>query len=176
MKRMYHLYEVDCRLFHQVNRHFNRKNLNFFFRNITHLGGATFLISSLFMLFFALKGPSRTTVLACMLSLTISHIPVHFVKKKYRRKRPYLALKHAQFPNNPLRDYSFPSGHTTAIFSVVTPFIVMEPRFAFILLPSAFVVGLSRIYLGLHYPSDVIAGGTLGTICGYISAYLLWIN
>jgi len=175
MKLIYDLYEFECRLFHKINRHFNKGILNLFFRNGTHMGGATFLITCLFLLLILMNGQYRITVISCMISLTISHIPVHFVKKIYPRKRPYIALKHAHFPNNALKDYSFPSGHTTAIFSVVTPFVLMEPSLALILLPLAFFVGLSRIYLGLHYPSDVMAGGMLGIIGGCISYYFVWI-
>lgn len=174
MKRIYDLYEFECRLFHKINSYYNNRVLNLFFRNGTHLGGATFLITSLFLLLIVLTGPYRMTVIACMISLTISHIPVYIVKKMYPRKRPYIVLKQAQFPSNPLKDYSFPSGHTTAIFSVITPFVLMEPSLALILHPLAFFVGLSRIYLGLHYPSDVMAGGMLGIVCGWISYYLLW--
>ncbi|KAB2329713.1 phosphatase PAP2 family protein [Cytobacillus depressus] len=174
MKRIDELYEFECRLVHKINRHFNKRILNLFFRYGTHLGGATLLISSLFLLLILLNGQYRMTVISCMLSLTISHIPVHFVKKMYPRKRPYLALEHVQYPSNPLKDYSFPSGHTTAILSVITPFILMDSSLAFILLPTGFFVGLSRIYLGLHYPSDVMAGGMLGIICGWISYYLIW--
>lgn len=173
MKRIYDLYEFECRLFHKINRHFNKRVLNLIFRNGTHMGGATFLITLLILLLILLNGPYRVTVIACMISLTISHIPVHFVKKMCPRKRPYMALEDAQFPSNALKDYSFPSGHTTAIFSVVTPFTLMMPNLAFILLPLALFVGLSRIYLGLHYPSDVMVGGILGVICGCMSYNLL---
>ncbi|PJH69213.1 phosphatase PAP2 family protein, partial [Salmonella enterica subsp. enterica serovar Typhimurium] len=67
---------------------------------------------------------------------------------------------------NPLQDHSFPSGHTTAIFSVIIPFILLDWMLMFLLLPIGIIVGVSRIYLGLHFPSDVLGGSLLGSFAG----------
>ncbi|GJM80520.1 hypothetical protein HMSSN139_30160 [Paenibacillus sp. HMSSN-139] len=64
---------------------------------------------------------------------------------------------------NPLTDHSFPSGHTTAIFSVTVPFMAAAPGLILVLLPVALLVAVSRIYLGLHYPSDTLAGAVIGS-------------
>ncbi|MCM3164577.1 phosphatase PAP2 family protein [Metabacillus litoralis] len=163
------MYDFECRLFRSVNRHFDQKILNFYFRNITHLGGAIITITVCLCLMFFTKGNVQTTSIASGLSLLLSHLPVAMVKKLYPRKRPYIALVETKVPANPLEDHSFPSGHTTAIFSVIIPFILFMPQFALILLPVAISVGLSRMYLGLHYPSDVLAGCLLGSSAGFVS-------
>jgi len=101
-------------------------------------------------------------------ALAISHLPVAVIKKACRRPRPYIALPGTRTGVKPLKDYSFPSGHSTAIASVVLPFVGAFPMLGAALLPLALLVALSRIYLGLHYPSDCLAGCALGTLaaCG----------
>ncbi|MFJ5621550.1 phosphatase PAP2 family protein [Peribacillus loiseleuriae] len=166
-------YNYECRLFQKVNRHFENKQLNFFFRHITHIGGATCTIATVLILIICLTGPSRMTAISSALALAISHIPVQVVKKIYPRKRPYLTVEKTNFHTNPLQDHSFPSGHTTSIFSVIIPTILFIPVIAIILIPLGLLVGISRIYLGLHYPSDVLAGVILGSCVGSLCYFVL---
>ncbi|PWW17164.1 undecaprenyl-diphosphatase [Cytobacillus oceanisediminis] len=173
MKKLLVFYEADCRLFKAVNRHFDKKCLNLFFRTITHIGGARFTIAAVLALMLFSSDKLRLTALSSALALSFSHLPVHFIKKTYPRQRPYIILENIHFPVNPLQDHSFPSGHTTAVFSVFVPFVLLIPALSFALIPLATLVGLSRVYLGLHYPSDVLAGGILGTASGILSYLFL---
>ncbi|XJZ27796.1 phosphatase PAP2 family protein [Bacillota bacterium Lsc_1132] len=166
-------YQFECQIFRGLNRHFDKRFLNFIFRTITNIGGAFFTIGFTLFLILVTSNEARLTSLSSALALAVSHLPVQFVKKRFPRQRPYLILEKTKFPSNPLKDHSFPSGHTTAIFSIVTPFILFIPAFTFVLLPLALFVGSSRIYLGLHYPSDVLAGGIIGSVIGYLSFHFL---
>ncbi|MEH7235706.1 phosphatase PAP2 family protein [Bacillus sp. JJ1562] len=174
MKLFLSIYDADCRIFQKVNQHYDKKLLHFFFSKITFLGGATFTIITCLALAFLTTNQSRITAIASALSLAISHIPVHVIKKLYPRKRPYLIVEKSKFPLKALTDHSFPSGHTTAIFSVIIPFILYMPYLSIVLLPIGICVGLSRIFLGLHYPSDVMAGGLLGTASGVLSFIIVY--
>ncbi|EST11034.1 PAP2 family phosphoesterase [Sporolactobacillus laevolacticus DSM 442] len=168
MLSIHALYEMECRIFKKINQHFERKIWNAYFRTITNIGGAILeILLVLFLLVFA-RGQLRLTAVACAVSLTASHLVVQIFKKCFPRKRPYLILDGTNFPINALRDHSFPSGHTTAIFSVIIPLILFHPSLSIILLPVGFSVAISRIFLGLHYPSDVLAGMLLGSLTGYI--------
>ncbi|MCM3124301.1 phosphatase PAP2 family protein [Mesobacillus sp. AQ2] len=169
MKLLLVFYQTDQRIFRGINRHYQNKFLNAFFRTITHAGGARFTISSILLLVLFLNGPIRQAAFASAAALALSHLPVHFIKKWYPRKRPYIILENAFFPSNPLQDHSFPSGHTTAIFSLVLPFILFMPVLSAALVPLACMVALSRVYLGLHYPTDILVGALLGTTAGILS-------
>ncbi|MFC4022193.1 phosphatase PAP2 family protein [Oceanobacillus longus] len=164
-----HFYTVECKLFKYINQFFERRHLNLFLRTITHLGDAKWTISILLLFILFSSSSIQLTAIASAISLTISHIPVALAKKLFPRRRPYLALPQIDVTDNPLKDHSFPSGHTTAIFSIVTPFILLNPIWTIILVPIAILVGISRIYLGLHYPSDVVVGCLIGWSAGTIS-------
>jgi undecaprenyl-diphosphatase len=160
-------------VFHEINSHFDKKIINLFFRTITGIGGALFISVTTLLLIIFSTGTTRVTAISSAAALALSHIPVQVVKKLFPRKRPYLLFETTKILPNPLKDHSFPSGHTTAVFSVIVPFVILNPVLAAVLIPLGLCVGISRIYLGLHYPSDVIAGGFLGTFFGILCSYFL---
>jgi undecaprenyl-diphosphatase len=157
------LQQREHRVFYWLNQRIQHSSLDVFFNSITHLGGATFAIAlSLSLALFGQGDWKRAGLYSC-LALALSHIPVAIIKRKYPRLRPYLVLPDTITCKKPLKDHSFPSGHTTAIFSLIITFISLFPWLGIVLLPLGTAVGMSRIYLGLHYPSDCLAGAFLGS-------------
>lgn len=144
---------------------------------ITHMGGATFTLATALLAALLAGGNWSTAGWKCFAAVVISHIPVAVVKRKFKRLRPYQALPDVNIGRNPLQDSSFPSGHTTAIFAWLVPWLLAGGSLIVILTPIALVIGISvawsRMYLGLHYPSDVAAGAVLGTVTALI-IHLLW--
>lgn len=131
---------------------------------ITHLGGSKVTVGIQAALLFFAPLSWREVAVAATLSLVISHLIMSAIKKIVRRIRPYLTLPDAKVHGFRFKDHSFPSGHTTAIFSLVSTYIYFFPFLTVILLPIAMLVGFSRVALGVHYPTDVAAGAMLGTI------------
>ncbi|WP_334073788.1 MULTISPECIES: phosphatase PAP2 family protein [Paenibacillus] len=167
------LIRLDQKLFVGINGRLHRSFLNFWLYYLTHLGGAVFTILATLLIWLAAPEPWNKTGLQAGVALAISHIPVALAKKTYPRVRPYLTLPGTNTFRNPLTDHSFPSGHTTAIFSVTVPFMAAMPVLTFILGPVALIVAVSRIYLGLHYPSDVLAGAVIGSSVAF-GTVALW--
>jgi undecaprenyl-diphosphatase len=167
------LHEKECGFFRLINGRLHRSSLDHFFHLWTHLGGAFATITTALLLLILLPDHLKSWGGVCLLSLIISHIPVSISKKMYPRKRPYINLPDTIIGSNPLKDHSFPSGHTTAIFSIVTPLILLNPFLGVFLLIGALLVGISRMYLGLHYPSDVLAGMILGIGSSFFSLFLV---
>jgi len=160
---IFKLQKLDQGLFQWINGRIHNRFLNFFLYYLTNLGGATFTISTSLLIWAFSSPPWSTAGAQAAVALAISHIPVAIAKKLYPRIRPYLALPDTNTFRNPLSDHSFPSGHTTAVFSIAIPFIAAIPELLPLFLSLSLIVGFSRIYLGLHYPSDVLAGGAIGT-------------
>lgn len=159
----------ERQLFFIVNHKARSGILDVILGTITHLGGATFTIASTLLLALFGNGIWRQAAVGSLIALAVSHIPVAIVKRAYPRRRPYLAMPETRTGKNPLTDHSFPSGHSTAIFAVVVPIVATFPSLGYVLLPVAALVSLSRIYLGLHYPSDCIAGAVIGSGIGLLA-------
>lgn len=162
----------EQRVFNWINQKWHHQVLDFIMSRITHLGGASFTITCSLLLALFVPNPWGMIGWQCLIALTASHLPVAFIKKIFPRRRPYLVLTQTNICKNPLVDHSFPSGHTTAIFSFITPIVISFPQLGMGLILLACCVGLSRIYLGLHYPSDVLIGGIIGICFGIITVSL----
>ena len=80
----------------------------------------------------------------------------------------------------PQSDFSFPSGHTAGSFALVSVLWLLAPKKVSI--PStvlATLISLSRLYVGVHYPTDILGGALIGSICGIAAVYFvkwLWKN
>lgn len=71
-----------------------------------------------------------------------------------------------------LTDYSFPSGHATIAWALATVLAHKEPKHKLFFFTLAFLISFSRIYIGKHYPLDVLAGGVLGWGIGWVSIWV----
>ena len=74
---------------------------------------------------------------------------------------------------SPLSDYSFPSGHTLACFEGAVGMMFYSKKLGCASLVIAVLVAFSRLYLYVHYPSDVLAGIVLGTVFAFVSKFIV---
>jgi 4-amino-4-deoxy-L-arabinose transferase-like glycosyltransferase/membrane-associated phospholipid phosphatase len=110
-----------------------------------------------------------------VLALLLSSVFVHILKASFERPRIGKGADAIDyFLQNPSvfdltgKYNSFPSGHTAASFAVAYVLAKKFPRFALFFYLIAFLVGISRVYLGSHYPTDVLAAAFLGVASGYL--------
>ncbi|XEC93687.1 phosphatase PAP2 family protein [Paenibacillus tarimensis] len=145
---------------------------------ITHMGGATFTLTTALLIGILGQYPWSTAGWQSLAAVVISHLPVAIVKRKFKRLRPYQALENVNIGKRTLGDPSFPSGHTTAVFAWMIPLLMAEAALLPLLLPIALIIGISvawsRMYLGLHYPSDVAAGAAIGSLTSTLVSLWWW--
>ena len=104
-------------------------------------------------------------------SILLTTIITTGLKYGINRTRPYNEyplLFHAKTNTN---QYSFPSGHTSSAFSTATSLSLAYPKW-YVIAPAylwACSTAYSRMYLGVHYPTDVLAGAIIGTACSFLS-------
>lgn len=95
------------------------------------------------------------------------------LKKAANRPRPCAIVPHAWATLLPPDRFSFPSGHTMTAFAVATPLMTYYPDLSLGLLFCAVSIGVSRIVMGMHFLSDVVAGGLLGALLGIVSVLVI---
>ncbi len=151
---------------------------------LTHLGSAGATIGSIIALFTwgNISQQPGLVQLSYMMSVStsVSHGLVHVLKRRVNRPRPELRLPGVRVFRVPICAYSFPSGHTAAAFAIGLPFawaLSQSPQtgafYSRLVLCWAYLIGFSRVYLGVHYPSDVLAGAFLGAGGAVIARSLL---
>jgi undecaprenyl-diphosphatase len=88
------------------------------------------------------------------------------LKRTCVRERPFITHAAIDMAMPPLDRYSFPSGHTLHAVSFALQASMHFPQLAWVLVPLALIIAASRVVLGLHYPTDVLAGAVLGASLG----------
>jgi undecaprenyl-diphosphatase len=95
------------------------------------------------------------------------------VKNIVQRHRPTLGIESYKFLVSIPTSYSFPSGHTTSSFAAAGVIWVSKAKYRIWALMLAIVIAFSRMYLHVHYPSDVLGGIVLGLACAYASVHIV---
>lgn len=100
-----------------------------------------------------------------------------FLKNLFERIRPCNVLPDVNVLTGCTGSFSFPSSHAVNNFGVAIYFGKLYPKYKWLLISIASIVALSRPYVGVHYPSDIIGGALIGGIIGYlISLVVIFID
>lgn len=149
----------SCLFFNKINR---KKYISHFFAVISRLGNGVFWYCLMLALPLIYGVTALRTVLHMLVVAVIALIIYKWLKQGTRRIRPY-SYHHDILQNVPALDqFSFPSGHTMHAVGFTTVLLHYYPEWALLLIPFTILVGLSRLILGLHYPSDVLIGFLIG--------------
>lgn len=148
--------------------------LDKFMTSVTKLGNAGIFWIILTVLFLLIPKMRKTGVVmaaALIIDLLLCNV---LLKNLVARSRPYDVNTGIQLLVAKLRDYSFPSGHTAASFaSAAALYFAGEKELWKPALVLACLIAVSRLYLYVHYPTDVLGGVVIGIIAGYLGYRLV---
>jgi undecaprenyl-diphosphatase len=160
------LINIDVSIFYFCNLYLQNPVFDVLMPVITYAGTPLFwiLVCFGFIIFGGQKG--RDMAILCLLALSIGFITSELLKYVFFRPRPYEVLQGINYFMD-VPDYAFPSGHSTAAF-IGSIIIGVKYGYLYLLLGLAGLVAFSRIYIGVHYPSDVMFGAILGVLCALL--------
>jgi undecaprenyl-diphosphatase len=145
-----------------INRLSRRTWVRRFFSVVSRLGDGGFW-ASMALVLLALQGKDALPLVARMLLTGAAGLMLYkFMKGRFVRQRPYINHGDILCGTAPLDQYSFPSGHTLHATSFAVMLSQFEPLLMPIVVTFALLVAVSRVVLGLHYPSDVVVGAAMG--------------
>lgn len=161
------LRKLDRRIIEIINDKCRNKTLDKLMRLITSLGNLGF-VWLIVAIFFLVKKELRLDGLMIISALVLTTIVGEgVIKHIVRRERPFVKLDmEDELVIAPPITYSFPSGHTGSSFAVLAVFMTQIRIMSLPVAILASLIAFSRIYLKVHYPSDVVGGGVIGFLCG----------
>lgn len=135
-----------------------------FFKTISRLGDGPFWYVMLLSVWTMQGLAYGLNILYLVVMGSIGTLIYKFLKNKTTRPRPYQVHQVIVLGERPLDHFSFPSGHTLHAVMVTITLGYIQPLLLILMLPFTILVALSRMVLGLHYPSDVIVGAIIGAL------------
>jgi undecaprenyl-diphosphatase len=160
----------DARLFFLINEHWTSPLLDRVLPWLTDARHYTipFILGALALLVaWRLRG-LRFLLMAVVGVLIADAISTHLVKHVFWRTRPCVALEAVRLLAGCVNSPSFPSNHAVNGSALATLAVLHLPKMGPLALALAFVVGYSRVYVGAHYPLDVLVGSILGILIALV--------
>lgn len=163
---------IDFQILDFLQQHCRTQGLDKIFSTITHLGDAGIiwiLLAAALLLIPKTRRCGIVVSIALILDLILCN---GILKNLVARIRPFDVNTAVELLIQKPSDYSFPSGHTAASFAAVTALYCTHSRLRYPAFCVALLIAFSRMYLYVHYPSDILGGVLLGVICGCVAAQI----
>ena len=165
--------ELDFKILDFIREHFTCKAMDIIMKCFTFLGevGWFWILLGIALVAFPKTRRIGVTVIAALgISFLVCNLAV---KPMVGRIRPYDLKEGIELIVSKPTDFSFPSGHTSASFAAAAAIFAYRKKWGSGALALAALIAFSRLYLYVHYPSDVLAGLVLGVFAGAAAYYIV---
>lgn len=153
------LQQVDLSIFFFINQQLANPLFDIIFKSVHYL---SYVLLFSLILYFTLK-KKKSIVLLMVISAIISSGVAGLMKTGIERERPYQVLDARQLVDED-DNRSFPSNHVQLSFALSTIVFYFYRKFGTALFLLSLIMGFGRIYVGVHYPSDVLVGALIGIL------------
>jgi undecaprenyl-diphosphatase len=175
------LYQNDM-LFYFINRGLDNSFFDFLMPAITNFG--SFIAMGIICILMYIFGGENTRKVALLglVALLLANVAVYLLKIIVAEPRPFNALPNVDLLVSESEIYSFPSGHSASSFAVMVVIglkyrLLIKGkayRLLYPLLAFASLIAFSRVYIGVHYPLDVVFGAIVGILSALVVIYIGW--
>ena len=158
-------FQLDGNILLWIQEYIRNDFLTPIFKFITHLGDEGYVWIAIAILLLFIKNYRKVGLMvggSLLGSLVFNNI---IIKNIVARPRPYRMIEALTILIPEPGEYSFPSGHTSSSFAAgVVLYLMLPKKYGVPAMILAFLIGISRLYVGVHYPTDVLGGMVMGTL------------
>ncbi|WP_446897939.1 phosphatase PAP2 family protein [Clostridium sp. LBM24168] len=166
------VYQFDFYLLQFIEKNMHSIIIDKIMIAITYLGnmGIIWIIIALFLI---INKRYRKAGIVTLISVILGAILSEgIIKHVVERPRPFVKFSTINLLISKPLSYSFPSGHTTAAFAAAGILSKYFRRYSIEIFTAAFLIAFSRLYLYVHYPTDILSGMILGLLCSKATLYI----
>lgn len=158
-------FQLDGNLLLWIQEYIRNDFLTPVFKGITHLGDEGYVWIAIAVVLLFVKNYRKVGLMVGGSLLGSLFFNNMLIKNIVARPRPYRMLEELTILIPEPGEFSFPSGHTSSSFAAgVVLYLMLPKKYGIPAMVLAFLIGISRLYVGVHYPTDVLGGMVMGTL------------